>query len=104
MDGPGWLRFMVYGFIAGALLGFGGGCGYAHIQNTRVIERMQAEDPNAHVCGLMMFAELAVSLAGAVAGGLLGVAAGAAVCAACKPWSMDGDDSEGLAERPRHSA
>jgi hypothetical protein len=79
---------MFYGLLAGSLLGFGAGCGHAFVENKRMIERMRAEDPNTHVCGLIMFAEIAVGIIWSVPGGLLGAAVGAA----CKWWSGGSND------------
>jgi len=78
MGGRSRLRFMLYGLLAGSLLGSGAGCGHAFVENTRMIERQRAEDPNAHVCGLIMFAEVAVGFVWALPAGLLGAAVGAA--------------------------
>jgi hypothetical protein len=77
-------RFVLYGFIAGSLLGFGAGCARASAENRRMVEQMRAEDPDAHVCGLIVVAEFAVGLVCAVPAGLLGAALGAATGAAAK--------------------
>jgi hypothetical protein len=85
---------MLCGLLVGSLLGLGAGCGYAHVQDQRMLERMRSEDPNAQVCGLIVFAEAAVGLVSAVPGALLGAAVGAAY----KRRSMGNNASEGPSE------
>jgi hypothetical protein len=83
-------RLALYGLLAGAMLGFGVGCYRAATNNARAAERLRAQDPNAHVCGLVMFAEVAAGLVCAVPGGLLGAAVGA-VCRHRRPAEPDAD-------------
>ncbi len=91
-----WL-FVLCGLFAGSLFGFGAGCSHASDANRRMVEQMRAEDPNAHVCGLIVIAELAVGIVWAVPSGLLGAALCGAASTVAKRWFPDGNATGGSA-------
>jgi hypothetical protein len=90
------LRLVLYGLLAGALLGFGAGCQQSASKNALLAEQMRAQDPNAHLCGLSVFADIAVGLVFAVPGGMVGAAAGAGIR---RIW-VPGQEPPGPGETP----